>query len=116
MYKCLGNQVQHLFKPKTIYFLLSHSQKKKIIMLPLNLYNEFGLSDCKENMTVLQTLLFTEKTVFTKKLPRVMSNHKLTVYPKSISSLVVSCRVQVILIFVYKNVTVNSFNGIQITA
>ena len=68
MYKCLGNQVQHLFKPKTIYFLLSHSQKrKKKIMLPLNLYNEFGLSDCKENMTVLRTLPFIEKIVFTQK-------------------------------------------------
>jgi len=87
-------------------------------MLPLNLYNEFGLSDCKENMTVLQTLPFIEKNcVHTKKLPRVMSNHKVNVYPKSISSLVVSCQVQEIpLIFVYKNVPVNSFSGIQITA
>lgn len=35
-------------------------------MLPLNLYNELALSDSKENMMVLQTLLFIVKIVFTK--------------------------------------------------
>jgi hypothetical protein len=46
-----------------------------------------------------------------------MSNHKVTVYPKNICSLLVSCHAQVTLvIFVYKNVSVNYFNGVLITA
>ena len=45
------------------FYFLTH----KNITLPLNLYNEFGLSDSKENMMVLQTLLFIEKKiVFTR--------------------------------------------------